>query len=322
MSASYPVYIGFWTNWSYGKVFGFMLTLERSDADLLIAFIAFSLTVIATQLWAISCFIFHTCYSSRDPQDTVHHQRQAVLRNNRGPVGTAWTLFQIGWAWRQNQKTVLPRIAPILGSCLLLAVGFAAAAGFSSRVTAGNEVLLTSKMCKTLEIDFSNVTALNKYIYPWQGQHLSMSSNYASRCYSNNSASPTGCKGTVFVQPRILPTVVNTKAGCPFSPELCVGQDSNLLLDTTLDSHTDLGINAPPHERFQVRKILHCAPLVTEGYKSPYRYSANHTFTRYHYGESTLGNNVTYQYPDPRDIFEQHGDHLSTDYSLREYKIS
>jgi hypothetical protein len=37
----YVVYLGKWTNWSRGPVFGATLTLSREDANLLIAFVAF-----------------------------------------------------------------------------------------------------------------------------------------------------------------------------------------------------------------------------------------------------------------------------------------
>ena len=37
----YPVYLGVWTNWSRGKVYGLTLTLRRQEANLLVAFTAF-----------------------------------------------------------------------------------------------------------------------------------------------------------------------------------------------------------------------------------------------------------------------------------------
>jgi hypothetical protein len=40
-TVEYPVYLGVWTNWSRGPVFGSTLTLDRTNASLLIAFVAF-----------------------------------------------------------------------------------------------------------------------------------------------------------------------------------------------------------------------------------------------------------------------------------------
>jgi hypothetical protein len=101
-SSQYPVYTGIWTNWSYGKVMGATLTLTRSNANLLIAFVALFLSVITTRLWAIISFSIHTYLATPDARDTLHHQRQAVLRNNGGPSGTTWTLIQLAWRWRQT----------------------------------------------------------------------------------------------------------------------------------------------------------------------------------------------------------------------------
>ncbi|KAH8896527.1 hypothetical protein GQ53DRAFT_639900, partial [Thozetella sp. PMI_491] len=96
----YPVYVGFWVDWSYGRIMGMTLTVSRSDANLIIAFVSFFVTIVTTSLWSILSFFFHYWFSTPTPQDTLHNQRQAVLRNNSGPTGTAWTLFQLGYIWR------------------------------------------------------------------------------------------------------------------------------------------------------------------------------------------------------------------------------
>jgi hypothetical protein len=47
----YAVYTGYWTNWSQSPVFRATLTLTRSDANLLIAFIAFFIAFVGTRFW-------------------------------------------------------------------------------------------------------------------------------------------------------------------------------------------------------------------------------------------------------------------------------
>lgn len=145
-NGAYPVYTGFWIDWSRGKVLGSTLTLTREDANLFIAFVAFFLTVVTTQLWSIACFAFHSSFSTQNPRDMLHHQRQAILRNNGAPAGTALTLIRLAWAWHRGEG-VARRVVPLLVCTLILAIGFAAAAGFSSRIALGNTVLLRAHNC-------------------------------------------------------------------------------------------------------------------------------------------------------------------------------
>ncbi|KAK3683339.1 hypothetical protein B0T22DRAFT_245517 [Podospora appendiculata] len=280
-TVDYAVYTGIWTDWSYGKALGATLTLGRSDANLLIAFVAFFLTVVTSRLWAIACFVFHSCLSSRGPRDTVHHQRQAVLRNNSGPVSTAWTLVQLGWAWRKSEKTTR-KVVPLLACSVLLAVGFTVAAGFSSRIGRNSEVLLASGNCRNVGA-ISNETVQFDYYMPWVAKQIASAATYAQQCYSAGSSVARNCRNTNFVQPQ-LPMSMNTTAGCPFDAQLCATNNSNLILDTgLLDSHTHLGINSPPESRFQLRTVLHCAPLVTEGHKQPFTSFHDQLFTSYFY---------------------------------------
>ncbi|KAK0621819.1 hypothetical protein B0T17DRAFT_642089 [Bombardia bombarda] len=317
----YSVYIGFWTDWSYGKVLGATLTLERSDATLLIAFAAFYLTIVTTHIWAISCFCFHSCFSTRDPRDTVHHQRQAILRNNSGPVGTAWALIALTWAWRKTPgDNTARRVLPLLGYSILLAAGFGIAAGFSSRISRNSVVLLSPEKCRIIAgpSTAANITFLTKTWDPWLAKQIAFAASYAQKCYSTYFFSPvqaSECQNSNFIQPQLLMSV-DANASCPFDAALCVSNSSNLLLDTGLiDSHTHLGINSPPENRFQLRTVLHFAPLVTRGHTKSYTSPYNQSFTEYYYSTSPgqivdesdtfLGGDPTYAYSDPSDFLSK-----------------
>ncbi|KAK4185483.1 hypothetical protein QBC35DRAFT_516876 [Podospora australis] len=307
---TYQVHKGFWTNWSYGKELGSTLTLTRSDANLLIAFVAFFLTVITTHLWAILCFALHACFSTPDPRDTVHHQRQAVLRNNPGPVGTAWILVQMMWAWRKTNKTQ-PRLLSLLFCSVLLAAGFVVAAGFSSRVIRDSEVLLEPHHCKWTTIasessgDDDVAAYAVKYDVPWSAKRTTFSAGYAERCYPQHASSLSVCGDSIYVK-RNLPVSVNTTAPCPFDARVCATNTSNVVLDTgKLDTNDHFGLNAPTDSRFQVRQVLHCAPLVTKGYKAPYRDVNNQSMRQYLYGGARPRTNVTYIYPEVEGVLDK-----------------
>lgn len=292
-SSSYPVYTGFWTNWSYGTVFGSTLTLSRSNSDLLIAFLAFFVTIISSSVWSILCFTSHFWLSSPTPRDALYHQRQAVLHNNSGPVRTAYVLISLWYQWRKSSK-VAPRIAPLLSISVLLAVGFAAAAGFSSRLGQGSEVLLLGSNCTM----FNSSTSILDMT--WVAEHMQNSAAHAQQCYANFSTSPlgSGCTNSRFVKQQI-PVSVDANAACPFDPSLCAVNSSNLILDTNLiDTHIHLGLNAPPNERLQFRRVLECAPLTTLGYSETVGLSTNQSVSHYYYGPSGP-ENYTYVYPSP-----------------------
>jgi hypothetical protein len=77
---------------------------------------------------------------------------------------------------------------------------------------------------------------------------------------------------------------VTSNASCPFDDSICLSKDSNLVLDSGLmDSLDDFGLNWAPQSRFKLRYKTHCAPLVIEGYSSPYPFG-NTTYLRYQYG--------------------------------------
>ncbi|GAP83325.1 hypothetical protein SAMD00023353_0203250 [Rosellinia necatrix] len=299
MGETYPVYTGFWTDWSRGKVLGSTLTLTRNDANLLIAFVAFFLTVVTAQLWSIACFACHAFFSTKNPRDMLHHQRQAILRNNGAPAGTAITLIQLAWAWRHTPG-VARRVTPLLACTVLLAIGFAAAAGFSSRVALGNTVLLRPRNCGIASNTLLDVETTSNIFLPWLAKQHTIASNYAQQCYSS-SETLADCLNTAFVR-RELGTSVDSNAPCPFNETVCSSTSSNIRLDSGfIDTHFDLGVNAPPDERFQFKTVLHCAPLTTKGYRSSYTGWDNQTFSRYFYGETPSGN-FTYEYPTPDQV--------------------
>lgn len=113
---------------------------------------------------------------------------------------------------------------------------------------------------------------------------ISKAADYALRCYESTAPASNEC--STFLRGALSPTIISN-ASCPFDSSLCLSQDSNVILDSGLmDSHTDLGLNWPPESRFQLQHKLHCAPLVTEGYRSNYSYG-DREFVRYQYGDST-----------------------------------
>lgn len=115
--------------------------------------------------------------------------------------------------------------------------------------------------------------------------------NYAFGCYQNAQQTQSSCQ--VYTKSKLL-YKVDRNATCPFASDLCQNLDDNIYLDSGyLDSWGDLGINTEP--RFQIRLTQHCAPLITDRYKSEYSDPADSSkrYMRYSYlRNDTISNSV------------------------------
>ncbi|KAI0019667.1 hypothetical protein F4780DRAFT_745194 [Xylariomycetidae sp. FL0641] len=286
----YPVYLGFWTNWSHGRIMGATLTLKREDANLLIAFTGFIIAFVAARVWRILCFTFHTLTSTSKPRAAIYHQRQAILRNASTPEDGITLLLDLVWANRRSRKTHrLREIYRSLWAVVLATVclsAFIIAGGFSSRIStvSDNEVIMKSARCGTVYSD----------PLEWDPQLLLRSemvqnaAAYASRCYSKSSSKSPECWG--FVVSKISPSLLDNKAICPFEVDMCRVKEENILIDSGfLDSRKHFGLNAPSDHRIQWRNVLHCAPLVTAGFTHQTR-SPIYNSTQYRYGSIATPN--------------------------------
>ncbi|KAI0448296.1 hypothetical protein F5B21DRAFT_522704 [Xylaria acuta] len=285
-STEYPVYVGVWTNWSRGRVLGATLTLTRDDANLLIAFIAFFISFVAARFWKILCFVFHRVYSTVAPQGAIHYQHQAILRNTSSAEDGLWLLLPLAWA---NPRSKLPHFRPMSTAtvAVLCIVSFIIAGGYSSRVSTaiGDEVIIQTANCGYRSpASFPKRTAAANAYY---GDRISNAARYAAQCYSNGtSPGMTGC--SQLTMSRIVGNT-DTQAPCPFNNTICREKSTNLRIDSgLLDSHIHFGVNAPPDQRIAWRNVVHCAPMVTEGYTSLY-FNQNPDksldgSTLYHYG--------------------------------------
>ncbi|KAL0260139.1 hypothetical protein SLS55_005885 [Diplodia seriata] len=300
----YTIYRGVWTNWSHGQVLGLTLTLSRRQGDLLIAFTALFITFVGTSFWRIACFTIHSLYSSGEAQDALYHQRQAMLRNSANGTSGLIRAVQLLLAWRNKAIKPVRRIFPVIAFALLTIYGFGAASGFSSRVSTaiGNEVLISSSNCAAAVAISTNITEQLTIYWPYITKRMSSYANYAQQCYGSSSDSEQ-CNTFVTKQ---LNAQITRNASCPFSAEICRTPDRNILFDTgLLDTHADLGFNAPPSRRFLYRRTTHCAPLVADGYRRVSNFTApddpnfSTPYAKYYYGLRNSGVNetATYKYP-------------------------
>ncbi|KAI1129747.1 hypothetical protein F5Y10DRAFT_276535 [Nemania abortiva] len=283
-SSQHAVYLGQWTNWSRGPLLGTTLTLTNRDGNLVIAFAAFFVTLVASRVWRIICLCCHQACSSSESQVAPYHQRQIILRNSPSPQSALWKLSQLEWVSRSSSIREVGRTIVPISLALLCLGGFAGVTYILPTLSAstGNEVLLLPRKCGSVnftEIAY-NVTEFYELLQPLLANQITNAANYAQQCYSNSTGT-LGCTG--FTKDRI-PSIVQFNAECPFHETVCRSKTSNLFLDTGyINSHNFFGLNSPLENRVLYRKTLQCAPLVTKGYTSTWR-SSTANYTRYHHG--------------------------------------
>lgn len=282
------VYIGIWTNWSRGAILGPTLTTTKQYGNLLIAFTALFVTFVASRLWRISCLILHRWYSTAADKSAIHHQRQVILRNSRAADAAIIEFLCLFWSWRKSQIQRIAGLIPliILSVCYLAA--FTAAGGFSSNISSsiGDEVLINGQDCGMIVAN--NSVESRSIKSRWNAELSNTAANYVQQCYRNNqSNATTACNK--FVRSRLSTHTTNLTAECPFQHQICRNPQSTLRLDSGyIDSHDDLGLNAPKNKRFATRYVLHCAPLETNNYVS-HVVEDGRGWDRYHYGNITIG---------------------------------
>lgn len=312
LTEEYPVYCGVWTNWDRGPVMGSTLTLPRRDADQLVAFTAFFVALVSSRFWRLASHLYHRCYSTQDPRDALHHQRQAILRNSVSALSDSLQFALLSWAWRGPVSRGIRRTLPVMISDVVCAAGFAIASVLSSWISTAlnDEVLISGDGCGIVMGIKTDISS-KSLVEPYWARLISNAENYAQQCYSSKSTRMFDC--TLFVKDH-LPGSINETARCPFEPEICQSDSSNLYLDSgLLDSGEHFGLNTAPNERLLFRSVLHCAPLVTEGYTST-RNTPYANYTRYHYGSTHIDasnltpKNMTYEYLSRDSQYESPGD--------------
>ncbi|KAI0530346.1 hypothetical protein GGR58DRAFT_493732 [Xylaria digitata] len=277
------VYQGIWTNWSGGPVFGLTVTTTDKYGNFIIAFMALFIAFVASRFWKITCIALHRAFSTTESRDTLHHQRQVILRNASSPGSGLSAFLCLLLAWRGTSIRRHLRIWPliILASVCLLGFMFSGSIFSTVSTVSSNDVL---RICFGSEYDTRGPNFTYEYSFNNSGiisDLVDNSSLYANCCYNNTGPCFMPCG---FVARHLPRNETNSRAECPFQGQICTSTNANLRLDTGyIDSNDHIGLNAPASERFAWRYVLHCAPLKTDNYTS-YGVRGNDSVTRYHYG--------------------------------------
>jgi hypothetical protein len=182
----------------------------------------------------------------------------------------------------------------------LCIAAFTVAGGYSSQVSTalGDEVLIKGANCRSIVHSFnkSDASAPTRRVL-WFSEWTNNAASYAQQCYSTDNSGLVDCRR--FVTKKIT-SQIDTEAACPFEDGTCRNNSGNIRIDSGyLDSQTHFGMNSPPHQRIQLRNVLHCAPLSTAKVKSQ-RKSSLGLLTVYNYGSLfSLNEKLDYVYAAP-----------------------
>jgi hypothetical protein len=270
LEASSYVYQGFWTNWSKGKTLGGTLTLSFAKSTILVAVLAIFVQVTGSQLWKVVQIALHQSRATQKPRDALHHQHQAVLRNNSSDFGSIWQFLRIGLAWRHQRTTNALRRSLALVIWALLHFTLFALAGILSTllIHAGDAVLSRSPFCgkfnNTYLTSLGNHSSTgmpghlqNEYYVQYQIRY-EQSQQYAESCYMK-SETLASCD---LLSSPLLSWNTTTHNSCAFGSPVCLTATPSVTFDTGfLSSHEDLGLNAPEQDRIWYRKCTTCTVL-------------------------------------------------------------
>lgn len=264
------VFIGPWINWAHGPIAGATLTLKERDGSLLIAFIAFFVTLIGAQLFKTLAYFFHQTRSTDSPQDGLYHQQQIIFRNTVTPMGAAWSFLQQAWAWRSKAKTSFLRTMPWALFCILYMGLFGTAAVFSAQITkstGSDRLIINSENCGYFSTgdDYTSAAAIKAFAS--RSANVSLAKEmYARECYGDTINNAT-CNR---MMKSALKTKTNVNASCPFADGMCEWGDNAAfeIMSERIDSLYDLGINSRHSDRIHFQKVATCSPLSKDGFWS------------------------------------------------------
>lgn len=302
------IFTGAWVDWSRGAVLGSTLTLSSRWASVLTAFLALFVTIVSSCLWRILSYAIHQFSSTSQARDGLHHQHQLIFRNSTSPAEATKSFTETAWHWRRAGRKPWSRSLPLAVLALLFMIAFSAASILTGLITqaAGAQRLIVSGSCGFWAFDAS--ADVNSRTVAMQNKDLNdtiLAASYARQCYAQGSGL-NNLRCSTYTKPEIQYTA--SEVSCPFAdPSICSAPQALQLDSGIIDSHRDLGINAPKSGRIGFRHVATCSPLkVTQKYVQVINSTgldglglAGDRIRQYQYGTYTaagLGSNVTYMY--------------------------
>jgi hypothetical protein len=262
MSINYTIYTShIWREHGSNKL---LLTLQGSASGALQAIIPLWISIVGPLCWILIQYPWFQWSNRRGirnnrPDPYYYRQKQVLLRNSTGNLGTILTSFNLfkTW-WKYGFWKALKRTGPL---CLIAVLFWlfwqiAAIVSFYIWQTSPPTVgLVRGGVCGYNILAGPNAETS----YRRSGLFETVQAEtYVNQCYGASSSGVCN----VYAERKI--SYHGSDTTCPFTTaDICITTNSKpYRLETALiDSHTDLGINAPPHDRVAYQKINTCSPI-------------------------------------------------------------
>ncbi|PKS05536.1 hypothetical protein jhhlp_008053 [Lomentospora prolificans] len=310
------IYYGLWNNHDEQFPFSLTLTVPTKTGNYIIAALSALVAWAGIAFSGIVAYFLHQYFAARKNKDVLDLQLQVLFRSESGALESAFEGVKLYWAWKNISKRVWWRIVPfsilaailwatfIIGSVLVANV---ASDGYGDVfVTAVPEHCgdvgfgageLTAAEINSVEND-SSLRASRSAYESWFRHNLRWARTYSQAHYAISRLAGTSSPPASRSRQITLPYAAE-EVDCPWTIDTrCLGVNNTdgpaLHLDTgLLDSHADLGINAPRRERVQIRKTATCGVVDTSKWDVRYTSESNITLI----GTELLAENQTRLYP-------------------------
>lgn len=260
---------GFWINYSEGHILGATLTTDQRVANIVVAIMAIVVAAAAGSAWNLVMFSWHQLRGTSQLRDGLFRQQQILFRTMAPPSSVFVESLKLLWIWRKDTRSWhnAQRWLPVLTISFVFGIASLAASISSSYVisTTDLEVLVDGSTCRNVNISAYGGAPIYYAPTTLDTSVVTSSRSYADECYGGGSLPPR-CR--IYVHPRIA---TNASTGpCPFNPSMCRlkgALEASMTLDSGyLDSNDHFGINSPPKDRVQLRRLATCAPIDTTKY--------------------------------------------------------
>lgn len=180
-----------------------------------------------------------------------------------------WRLLCLPWTWASLSNHPIRRSLFLILIAIAHVLAIVTAGIFSTRIASSRgDVLLTGHSCGWPTLDLLNyrnftqaeLTRVNS-LHVAGSWAVERAREYSRSCYDARGI-PGAFSCDSLVQTR-LPSTLNWDGDCPFAAGSCSTR-SIISESRYIDSHADLGINAPPADRTQMKKRTSCAIIPAE----------------------------------------------------------
>ena len=300
MSSSIPVYVGFWTDWSQGSVWGSSLTVSYNTGNIILATTAVFITIVGGYVWSITTYAIHQCLVRRNPipvatlnrlhpQGSVHLKQSELIRlqeqlifcNSEDPFAAVVEIFGLRRTWWSQGHRPIAKFHTIIYPFVIWA-GFIIAGVLSSQIAnqpeKSSNVRVQSQNCGLWSFNLTNQSAIYDHEVKLLNDTLG-GRIYARSCYADDWTANNPISCSIYTKRNLTYTKQALDLKCPFGPnqnssnfelafdggecDIIYNNGSHQMVSAILDSHDDLGINAHPKDRVQFQKTVTCSPVST-----------------------------------------------------------